>query len=115
MAITVTEVAVFHGAQRPSSEPKSLVWATVLFDSGYPAGGEALAETDFDSIGGIDSVIVGGTLGDATVQAYWDQANSKLGLYEEDATSGISVDFATTDASAITATILVVGEPAVDA
>jgi hypothetical protein len=109
MAITVTPLMTITPTVKPDETAKTLVIATVLFDSGYPAGGEAVVASDF-GLSNLNQVIVGSIEGDATAAAWWDTSASKLALTEEDATTGISVDFATTDASAITATVLVLGD-----
>ncbi len=95
MALTFTqEYAGVVGDRR--------VWrGQITFDSGYPVGGEVVTASDFGLTLEIESVQLGGVEGDPTVQPTWDPSASKIALQEEDATSGISVDFATTDASAV--------------
>lgn len=110
MALTVTELAAVQPVVRPGDTPKALVFATITFDSSYPTGGEALASSDFSSVGSLDSVIVSQT-NVAGIDAVWDSANSKVLLYDEDNTSGIAAQVAdTTDMSATTVDVLVVGE-----
>ena len=108
MALTVTNHITITPTVKPDEQAKTLVVASILFDSGYPAGGEAVVASDF-GLSNLESIVIGSVEGDPTSVAAWDPSASKVMLYEEDATSGISVDFATTDASAITVTALVVG------
>lgn len=110
MALTVTELAAVQPLVRPGSKAKALVFATITFDSSYPTGGEALATSDFSSVGSLDSVIVS-TTNSAGFDAVWDATNSKVLLYDEDNTSGIAAQVAdTTDVSSVTVDVLVVGE-----
>ena len=108
MAITATTLFSLTGAVLPSDTPKTLVVGTVTFDNSYPTGGEAIAAADF-GLQRIDSVIVGSN-DEAGVSARWDQANSKLKLFDEENTSGIEAEFANAgDASANVVTLLVFG------
>ena len=109
MAITATALFTVTPSVLPSENGKTLVVGTVLFDNSYPTGGEAITAANF-GLSRIDAVVVGSNSG-AGVDAVWDAANSKLKLFDEDGTSGISAEFASTgDASANTATILVFGQ-----
>lgn len=110
MALTITELGAVQPMVRPGSQPKAMVFATITFDSSYPTGGEALAESDFDSVGSLDAVIVSQT-NVAGIDAVWDSANSKVLLYDEDNTSGIAAEVAdTTDMSSTTVDVVVLGE-----
>jgi hypothetical protein len=109
MALTVTETASVTSAVRPGDKKTAMVFARVTFDSSYPTGGEALASSDFSSVGSIAAVIVS-TTNVAGVDAVWDSANSKILLYDEDNTSGIAAQAAnTSDHSATVVDILVAG------
>jgi hypothetical protein len=112
MAVTVTEIATVFGSPPASEKAYNMTVATVLFDDSYPTGGEALAASDFSDLSSISNIIVGSNT-TAGISARWDQANSKLILFDEDDTSGIEAQFANTgDASAITVTIMAVGPSA---
>ena len=109
MALTVTERSVVWGGGPASKEPKNLVAATVLFDSSYPTGGEAISVADFPSLGSLDEIIVGSS-NVATKNAVWDKANSKLKLVIEDGTSGVEAEAgSTSDQSAVTVTVMAIG------
>lgn len=86
------------------------VWSGVItFDSSYPTGGEAIAVGDFGFTLEILNVVLGPT-NVAGIDAVWDQANSKVILYDEDNTSGIAAQVAdTTDMSATTVPVTVTG------
>jgi hypothetical protein len=106
MALTFTA----DSSRMPTVNGDRRVWrGQVTFDSGYPAGGEAVTAADFGLAVEIESMNIGSVEGDPTVKATWDPSASKIALQEEDATSGISVDFATTDASAVIVTVDVTG------
>ena len=70
--------------------------AKIAFDDSYPTGGEALANTDFSGLHQIDSVIVHST-NLAMYRVIWDDTNSKLKVYLEDATSGKEAEVGNTE------------------
>ena len=108
MAVTVATLASVTPTVLPGEEGVKLVYATVTFDSSYPTGGEAVTAADF-GLGNIRALIVGSN-DEAGVSARWDQANSKLKLFDEDNASGIEAEFANAgDASANVVTVHVVG------
>lgn len=109
MALTVTELASITPSVRPGDQPKALVFATVTFDSSYPTGGEAIAASDFSSVGSVDSLVVSQTTV-AGIDAVY--SGGKILLYDEDNTSGIAAQVAdTTDMSATAVDVVVIGEP----
>lgn len=68
---------------------------TVTFDSSYPTGGEAIAPGDLGFSVAIETVLIGSN-DEAGVSARWDQANSKVLLFDENDTSGVEAQFANT-------------------
>lgn len=81
----------------------------VTFDNSYPTGGEAIAASDF-GLSTIAFVAVNAQSGVVTKFVRWDSANSKLLIYIEDGTSGISAEAANaSDQSAVTVDLLVIG------
>lgn len=103
MAVTYTEL------DRSGQVGRLRVWVgTITFDSSYVTGGEPIDAAQF-GMSNIVALIVG-SADEAGISARWDQANSKLILMDEDNTSGIEAQFASTgDASAVVVTVLVLG------
>lgn len=103
MALTYTE------SDRGGHIGRLRTWVgTITFDSSYPTGGEAIDAGQF-GMSSIVTLIVGST-DEAGISARWDQANSKIILFDEDNTSGIEAQFANTgDASGVVVTVLVLG------
>lgn len=80
MALTVTEDRKFVAGD------KRWVFATIGFDSSYPTNGEALAASDFDSLTGLEEVIIASSPPEGTEVVVWDRANSKLKVFTADGT-----------------------------
>tara|TARA_Y100000361_G_C11082632_1_gene301890 strand:+ start:478 stop:756 length:279 start_codon:yes stop_codon:yes gene_type:complete len=70
--------------------------AKIAFDDSYPTNGEALANTDFSGLHQIDSLVVHST-NLAQYRVIWDDTNSKLKVYLEDATSGKEAEVGNTE------------------
>lgn len=83
----------------------------VIFDASYPTGGEA---ADFTSLAPFSAVDAVGVLGSTSANGYvpqWDDANSKLMMYEAGADAAALDEVAnTTDLSAETVLVLVFGD-----
>jgi hypothetical protein len=77
------------------------VWrGTVTFDTSYPTGGESVSVGDLGFSVEIESLHIVSN-DEAGISASWDATNSKIKLFDEDGTSGIEAEFASTgDASA---------------
>ena len=89
---------------------RTVVFATVTFDSSYPTGGEAIAASDFENLDQIDYVSVN-PVDVATNRVVWDRGNSKLKIFIEDGTSGIEAEAAnTSDQSAVAVEVQVIGK-----
>ena len=102
MAISVSTVATV-----PTNDHQ-LVFAEVTLDSSYPTGGEAVVPSDF-GLQGIETVFVG-SINAAKYHVGYTSAGRLIKVYIEDGTSGIEAEVAdTTDLSAITVPVLVVG------
>jgi hypothetical protein len=87
------------------------VLATVLLDSSYPTGGEAVVLGDL-GLTRVTQAIVGAAV-NATPTAFvgvWDQTNSKLLAFQQSAaTSGLTQVPNATDLSALTFVVLFFG------
>lgn len=82
---------------------------SVTFDSSYPTGGEAIAKSDFGFSGAILHVVVN-PADDAGFEVKWNPATSKLLVFDEDDTSGISAEAAnSSDQSGVTTQLFVLG------
>jgi hypothetical protein len=80
MALTITEnLSTVFGAKR-------VVFATVVFDSSYPTGGEVLAASDFDSLTAFEEVGILSSSPAGTEVVVWDRTNSKLAVFTADGT-----------------------------
>ncbi len=89
-------------------DPYTIVHGTILFDSSYPTGGEAVVASDFN-LWGLDWVWTTGA-DDAKVRGAWDKTNSKMKLYIEDGTSGIEAEAGSaSNQSAIILPVIAVG------
>ena len=69
--------------------------AKVTFSGTYPAGGEAIAYSDFDGLIQIDSVIPHSQSA-AGISVVFDSANSKLKVFDENDSSGVEAEFSGT-------------------
>ena len=95
MALTITDV------QRTVFGNKREVIATVLFDSSYPTGGEAVAAADF----GLSSVDTLSVYQHASRIGVYDHTNNKILLY-----TALGIEAASTsDQSTITVYVRVSG------
>ena len=89
MAIAISE------QDRRIMGDRVVIDAKVTFSGTYPAGGEAIAYSDFDGLIQIDSLIPHSASA-AGITVAFDSTNSKLKVYDEDDSTGVEAEFSGT-------------------